>query len=92
MTGKQLIDAIKKHHLEELEVYDASLDACLPTGWIEFNNGSEKLPYPEFKDSLFDEPAFIYRYKVLLVDMRTGESECEDRVNNTSEAVVLEEI
>ncbi len=82
MTGKQLIDAIQQHHLEDLDIFHADTELCLGIV-IEFENGDIELPYPECKDAHFDEPAHIYKYRVLKVDDE-GNSECYDRELNTS--------
>ena len=82
MTGQQLIDAIQKHHLEDFDIYHADTELCQGI-IIEFDNGDIKLPYPEYKDANFDEPAYIYKYKVLEVDDE-GNSECYDTELNTS--------
>ena len=82
MTGQQLIDAIQKYHLEDLDIFHADTELCLGIT-IEFENGDIELPYPEYKDANFDEPAHIYKYKVLEVDDE-GNSECYDKNLDTS--------
>ena len=82
MTGRQLIDAIQKHHLEDLDIFSADTVICFGIV-IEFDNGDIELPYPEYKDSHFDKPAHIYKYKVLEVDDE-GNSKCYDRELDTS--------
>jgi hypothetical protein len=82
MNGKKLIDAIEKHHLEDFNIVYA--DTTPGSGTIlEFENGGIELPYPEYKDTRFDGPAHIYKYKVLKIDDE-GNSECYDREVDTS--------
>lgn len=77
MTGKQLIDAIQKYHLEDLNIFSADTVICFGI-IIEFDNGDIELPYPECKDFHLDKPAHIYKYKVLEVD-DDGNSRCYDK-------------
>ena len=85
MTGQQLIDAIQEHHLENLDVFHADTELCSGI-LISVDNGDIELPYPEYKDAHFDEPAHIYKYKVLEIDNK-GNSECYDQEFDTSKLV-----
>lgn len=80
MTGKQLIDAIKKYGLEDYDIWQSDL---LSNFIIEFDNGTEELPYPKYKDAHFDEPAYIFRYKRLEIDP-DGSATCYNTELNTS--------
>lgn len=82
MIGRQIIDAIQEYHLEDLDIYsiDTDMDSKLI---IEFDNGDIELPYPEYKDAHFNDPAHVYKYKVLEIDDE-GVSKCYDKELNTS--------
>lgn len=83
-ASKQLIDAIQKNHLEDLDIYCvdtmSGLGAFLE---FEFEIGDIELPYPEYKDAWLDVPAHIYKHKFLKID-NEGNVECYDREFDTS--------
>lgn len=83
MTGRQLIDAIQKYHLEDFNINFLNGNGVGSKIIIEFDNGNIELPYPEYKNAQFDVPAYIYKYKFLKID-EEGNSECYDKEYDTS--------
>lgn len=84
MKAKTLIKAIHRHHLEDFNIYDININLCNTVIRISFDGGTTELPYPEYKDKNFDEPAYIYRTKILEID-ENGNTKCHDEELNTSQ-------
>ena len=84
MTGQELIDAIKKYNLENLNIESGYLDCGGGISQvITFEVSQVKLPYPEYKDYRCDEPAYIYKSKDLTF-YSDGSVVCEDYTMDTS--------
>lgn len=83
MTGQDLINTIKQHHLEQYHMSEGHIDDGYGID-ISFLVNDTTLPYPEYRDALFDEPAHIYVSKELHIDL-DGNSNCEEYTWNTSE-------
>lgn len=82
MTGQKLIDAIKKYNLENLEIESGYFDCSGGNQYIDFKFNDLELPYPEYRDYRYDEPAHIHT-TIELAFCDDDSVKCEDIVLDT---------
>lgn len=74
MKCKDLIEIIKEHNLEELDIIDIDLDDAFEEGEIVVRKNHSDLSYPEHTDFFdHDEPAEVYDRIGIYVNMESGQ-------------------